>query len=199
MSYPPPPGQGPNPYGQQQSYGYPQQQPQGGQAGYGYPQQGQQAYGAYPQQGAGYQAAPQAMPSSVNAVRIIFYIVGGLGIVGALFTFIAAATVGSSLNDASAYSDTDTSGLASISTGLLVVMGIFELIVAALEIWLATQFTKGGNGVRITGIVLGALMTLGGLGGLLAIVGIIPLALGILIIVFLAKQDAQAWFNRPRY
>ncbi|MGW7521581.1 RDD family protein [Streptomyces sp. NPDC054796] len=70
MSYPPPPGQGQNPYGQQpqqpgqqpqQPYGYPQQgqPPAGGQPAYGYPQQGQAPYGqqqpgqpayGYPQQ-----------------------------------------------------------------------------------------------------------------------------------------------------
>ncbi|MGW8380688.1 RDD family protein [Streptomyces sp. ODS28] len=58
MSYPPPPGQGQNPYGQN-PYGQQPQQPQQ-QPGYGYPQQGQNPYGQ-PQQGANPygQGAPQ--------------------------------------------------------------------------------------------------------------------------------------------
>ncbi|OEV13594.1 hypothetical protein [Streptomyces nanshensis] len=197
MSYPPPPGQDPNnPYAQpppQQAYGYPQQ-PQGGQPGYGYPQQGgfqQPVQGGYPQQpGFTYPNAPQTMPGTVNAVRIILFIMGGLGIIGAIYNFVQAATFSDTVGDAE---------FASIGTGVIIAGAVLGLIFSAAAIFLASQFTKGGNAIRICCIVYGSLMALGGLFGLIVIVGIIPLALGVLIIVFMAKQDGAQWFNRARY
>jgi uncharacterized membrane protein len=197
VSYPPPPGQDPNnPYAQpppQQAYGYPQQ-PQGGQPGYGYPQQGgfqQQTHGGYPQQpGFTYPNAPQTMPGTVNAVRVILFIMGGLGILGAIGNFIQAAIFSSRAADAQ---------FASIGTGVIVALAVIGLIVSVGALFLASQFNSGGNAVRIWTIVYGSFMALGGVIGLIVIIGIIPLALGILIIVFMAKQDGSAWFNRARY
>lgn len=197
MSYPPPPGQDPNnPYAQpppQQAYGYPQQQPQGGQPGYGYPQQGgfqQPVQGGYPQQpGFTYPNAPQTMPGTVNAVRIIMFIMGGLGIIGAIANFYNASQV----------DDTYGSEFASVGSGILIFGGVIGLLFSAAAIFLASQFSNGGNAIRICCIVYGSLMAIGGLFALIVIVGIIPLALGVLIIVFMAKQDGAAWFNRARY
>jgi hypothetical protein len=199
MSYPPPqnPYEGGNPYQQppqqpppQQAYGYPQQQP--GQPGYGYPQQGgfqQPVQGGYPQQpGFNYPNAPVTMPGTVNAVRIILFILGGLGLLGAIGNFVQAAMFSA-----------NSSEFANLGAGLIVALGVVGLIISAGAIFLATQFNTGGNGVRIWTIVYGSVMALFGLLSLIVIVGIVPLALGILIIVFMAKEDGSQWFNRPRY
>jgi hypothetical protein len=200
VSYPPPPGQDPNnPYAQpppQQGYGYPQQPPGGqpGQPGYGYPQQGgiqQPAQAGYPQQpGFTYPNAPQTMPGSVNAVRIIMYIMGGLGFLGSIWNFFQASQIDDTYG---------SSEFASVGAGFVIASGVIGLIFSAAAIFLASQFNNGGNAIRICSIIYGSLMALGGLISLIVIVGIIPLALGILIIVFMAKQDGAAWFNRPRY
>ncbi|MCH6162162.1 hypothetical protein [Streptomyces marispadix] len=205
MSYPPPqnPYEGGNPYQRppqqpppQQPYGYPQQ-PQGGfpqqpaQPGYGFPQGGfqQPVQGGYPQQpGFNYPNAPVTMPGTVNAVRIILFIMGGLGILGAIGNFVQAAMFSANSSD-----------FADVGAGLIVAIGVFGLIVSAGAIFLATQFNTGGNGVRIWTIVYGSLMALGGLISLIVVIGIVPLALGILIIVFMAKEDGSQWFNRTRY
>ncbi|NLU72340.1 hypothetical protein HCC61_06535 [Streptomyces sp. HNM0575] len=198
MSYPPPqnPYEGGNPYQRppqqpppQQGYGYPQQP---GQPGYGYPQQGgfqQPVQGGYPQQpGFNYPNAPATMPGSVNAVRIILFILGGLGLLGAIGNFIQAAMFSANSTE-----------FANLGAGLIVALGVVGLIISAGAIFLGTQFNSGGNTVRIWTIVYGSLMAVFGLLTLIVIVGIIPLALGILIIVFMAKEDGSQWFNRPRY
>jgi hypothetical protein len=200
MSYPPPqnPYEGGNPYQRppqqpppQQAYGYPQQPGQPGQPGYGYPQQGfqQPMQAGFPQQpGFNYPNAPVTMPGTVNAVRIILFVMGGLGLLGAIGNFVQAAMFSANSSD-----------FANVGAGLIVAIGVFGLILSAGAIFLATQFNTGGNGVRIWTIVYGSLMALFGLLSLIVIVGIIPLALGILIIVFMAKQDGSQWFNRTRY
>ncbi|THA24885.1 hypothetical protein E4198_09230 [Streptomyces sp. RKND-216] len=55
----------------------------------------------------------------------------------------------------------------------------------------------GGPGWRIATIVLGSPSILGGVFSLLT--GVVNIALGILIIVFMCKAEAKAWYDRPRY
>lgn len=197
MSYPPPPGQDPNnPYAQpppqQPGYGYPQQGQ--GQPGYGYPQQAgfhQPVQGGYPQQpGFNYPNAPMQMPGTVNAVRIILFILGGLGILGGIGNFVQASQAEETLGG---------TGLADLGAGAMIASGVISLLLSALAIFLASQFNTGGNGIRVGTIVYGSVMAFFGLLTLIVIVGIIPLALGILIIVFMAKQDGAQWFNRQRF
>lgn len=204
MSYPPPPqpGQDPNnPYaqpqqGQQPGYGYPQQ---GQQPGYGYPQQGGlPSYGGPAEQGypMGAPGMPMVMPGGVKAARVMLFVVGGLGLIGAVFLFIAAAAFDEMVENSSA-AGADTAGLADLGAGLVAVVGVLALVVAGLGILLGAKFSTGGNGVRIGTIVYGAFMILGGV--LQLPVGILQLVLGILVVVFVAKSDGNAWFNRPRY
>lgn len=201
MSYPPQ-GQDPNnPYAQQQGqqpgYGYPQQ----GQPGYGYPQQqgGLPSYGGpadqgYPM-GGGY-GMPMQMPGGVKAARVILYVVGGLSIIGAIFAFIAAATF-DDLIGSSGTTSADASAMADLGAGVVAVIGVLGLVFAAIAIMLAMKFAGGGSGVRIGTIVYGAFMILFGLLSLPG--GILQMVLGILVVVFVAKSDGNAWFNRPRY
>ncbi|MDI3405471.1 hypothetical protein [Streptomyces cavernicola] len=189
-----------NPYGQQQQgpygqpqqgqpgYGYPQQAPQGvPQQGYGYPQQAQQ--GGYP----GYPGGAMEMPGGVKAARVMLWVIVAFQIIGGIASFVGAAALGS-IDDGT--TTTDDSALA-LGSGMIVVMGILILILAGLGAWLALSFKNGGNTTRICAIVYGAFVVLGGIFQLP--LGIVSIAVGVLIIVFTAKSDGAAWFNRPRY
>ncbi|WP_314171710.1 hypothetical protein [Streptomyces winkii] len=189
MSYPPQPPN--NPYGgrryppPQQGYGYPPQPP-GGQPGYGFQQPVQ---GGYPQQpGFNYPNAPETMPGTVNTVRVIMLVFAGLGILAAIGVFVRAAA----FNQLSG-------GFAGIGTGVLMGFAVFWLLVNVGAIYLASQFGNARSSVRIWSILYGVLLVLVGLLTLIGVVGMVPLALGILIIVFLAKQEGSQWFTRGRY
>ncbi|NLU66830.1 hypothetical protein [Streptomyces sp. HNM0574] len=198
MSYPPPPGPGnpgtpgPNPYAQQPGQvpnPYAQQQP------YGYPQQAPSPYaqqpGGYPPQ----HAAPTVMPSTVKAARVMLFVLGGLGVLTLLL--VIGMTV--FLNASASRSEYDTSGAMAVTTGVAIVQGLIAVVIAAAGFVLGAQVPKGGNGVRVGGIIYGSLMALGGLISIFSLVGIVPLALGTMVVIFLVNKDGEAWFNRPRY
>jgi hypothetical protein len=203
----PPPQQPQQPYGYpqqppqqpQQPYGYPQQPPQQPQPGYGYPQQqqqpqGAQPYGAYPQQPHapyGYAGGPEVMPQAPKTARTLLFVLGGMEIVAALLVFVGAAAL-------SALDDTNSS---SLPIGVLWFAGVFALALGALCIAMGTKFKTGGPGTRTGAIVIGALVLVGGVinlfsGGVFALLPLVP---AILVIVFSAKAETAAWFNRPRY
>ncbi|MET7786328.1 hypothetical protein ACFYSJ_00480 [Streptomyces sp. NPDC005248] len=198
-----------NPYGQQPGgqpgYGYPQQAPQGGQPGYGYPQQAPQGV---PQQGYGYAQAPAGygfpggpveMPGSVKAARIMLYILGGLQAVGAVIAVVAGAWISKKLSDTSTYG-ADADKAAGIGMGVMVVVGILILAFAVWAILTAVKFSTGGNGIRISAIIYGSVVTLFSVLSLLSanVLALVSIVLGILIIVFCARQDGASWFQRPR-
>ncbi|QPP05019.1 hypothetical protein G4Z16_11585 [Streptomyces bathyalis] len=203
MSYPPEPPNNPyannpyadNPYSQQppqqpqQGYGYPQQQ--GGQPGYGYPQQpGQPGYG-YPQAPppGGPGTAPAALQSKVNAVRVMMFIAGGLQGALSIFALIGLGFATNSLNEMESVTD------ARIGLGVAyAIFGVF-LAHAIIGIVLGISTPKGGNGVRVGGIVWASFLTLFGLPALPF--GLIWMGIGITCIVLLAQ--AGAWFNRQPY
>ncbi|MEW1693956.1 hypothetical protein ACIQCR_26835 [Streptomyces sp. NPDC093249] len=192
-----------NPYGQPQDQG----QGQGQQPGYGYPQQAPQ--GVPPQQGYGYPAAPplspygnggypgaaMEMPGGVKAARVMLWIMGGLNLIGALVMVVMSFAVSSELEKSGA-SSADAEAFASLGQGLLIAAGVFSLIVGVVGILLAVKFKSGGNGVRIGAIVYGSV---GALFSIFSLpLGIVSLALAVLVIVFVAKGDGSAWFNRNK-
>lgn len=213
MSYPPQPGQDPNnPYAQQPQgqpgYGYPQQQA----PGYGYPQDPQQAAYGYPQQGglsayggpaeqgypmgAGY-GVPAQMPSPVKTVRIINFVLGSLAVVGTLGLILVAALFNDAMNDPSVAADPDAGMVADLGTGVFVFLAFLAAANAVYSFLCAVKAKTGGPGWRIATIVLGSLSILGGVFSLPT--GVVNIALGILIIVFMCKAEAKAWYDRPRY
>ncbi|MER8234082.1 hypothetical protein [Streptomyces sp. NPDC094049] len=188
-------------------YGQPQDQGQGQQPGYGYPQQAPQ--GVPPQQGYGYPAAPplspygngglpgaaMEMPGGVKAARVMLWIMGGLNVIGALVLVVMGFALSSEL-EKSAGSSADAEAFASLGQGILIAGGVFSLIVGVVGILLALKFKSGGNGVRIGAIVYGSV---GALFSLFSLpLGIVTLALAVLVIVFVAKADGSAWFNRNK-
>ncbi|GAA4904218.1 hypothetical protein ACFPM3_29520 [Streptomyces coeruleoprunus] len=179
-----------NPYGQQpQQPGYGQP----AQPGYGYPQ-------APPVQpyGAGYPAAPMAMPGLMQTARVLLFIVAGLqiivGIVLAIM-FAAVQDVGNSTGAESA-----TNALAGLGYILVVIVLGF----AAWAIILGVKFSKGGGGVRVATIVYASLYILLSLANFAggtsssAVGGVIGLAIGGIILASMVNSSASAWFNRPR-
>ncbi|MFI5754286.1 hypothetical protein [Streptomyces sp. NPDC051569] len=187
------PGQPPQ--GQQPGYGYPQGQPQQGQQpGYGYPQAPpvQQAGYGYP---GGYPAAPTEMPGGIKAARVMLWVMSAFQVIAGIFLFAAMGAVDDAVNNAD--TTADTAALADFGKGIVAFLAVLMLIFAALSITLALKMKSGGNATRICAIVYGAFAALGGLVSLP--LGIVTLALGILIIVFVAKSDGAAWFQRPRY
>lgn len=185
-----------NPYGQQQGqqqpgYGYPQQTPQGvpPQQGYGYP--------AAPPYGGGYPGAAMVMPGGVKANRVILWILGVLQALFGLIAVVASKWVAEQLAS-SPELDGQTQDVSSILTGTMIVVGVIGLAFGIWAIIMAVKIGSGGNGIRISGIVYGSLVTLGSLVNLLGanVFALISLVLGILLIVFFAKSDAAAWFKR---
>ncbi|WP_329040120.1 hypothetical protein OHT61_19880 [Streptomyces sp. NBC_00178] len=186
-----------NPYGQQQQggqqgYGYPQQTPQGvPQQGYGYPQ-APPVPGGY-----GFPGAPTEMPGSVKSARVMLYVIAGLQVIGAIIFAIAAAAVNAAKNDATLKDDVQFQQLADYSGGALWGFVVFAVLWGVFAVVLAAKFGKGGNGLRITTIVFGVITAILGLYPFL-VIGLAHTVLAILIIVFVAKADGGAWFNRGR-
>jgi hypothetical protein len=177
--------------------------------GYGYPQQ--PAYPGYP---VGNMMQP-TMPGLLTTARVFLFIIGAVQVLGALAWFYVAAFVSDVSDAADRYSTTSDDPFSSFSDGAGVASGVivlFALIAAgfaALSIILGVKFGKGGQGVRITTVVYGAL---GGVVGLIALVAGLDsgLASAILFpliwVVFAAIITAApvvpsgtAWFARPRY
>lgn len=188
-----------NPYGQQQGqppqqgYGYPQQgQQPGQQPGYGYPQAppvGQ--YGDFP-------GGPMTqMPGTLKAARIMLFVIGGLQLIGAAIFALAAVAVQKAKEDPKLRDDIDFEQLADYSTNLLWGFTVAILVWGVIAVFLGAKVGNGGNGIRIATIVFASITALLGIYPFL-VVGIVHLVLAVLIIVFCAKADGGAWFNRPR-
>ncbi|MFB7272244.1 hypothetical protein [Streptomyces sp. NPDC056244] len=188
-----------NPYGQQgqqpgqPGYGYPQGQP-GQQPGYGYPQAPpvQQPYGGYP----GAPGGQMEMPGGVKAARVMLWVISAFQIISGLLTFAAMGAIDDAVNSSGATS-AEAQTFADFGKGIVGFIAVVTLIFAALSILLALKMSTGGNATRVCAIVYGSFATLGGI--LSLPLGIVTMALGILIIVFVAKADGAAWFQRPRY
>jgi hypothetical protein len=96
-----------------------------------------------------------------------------------------------------------------MAAGLLVFIALIALGLAALSITLGVKFGKGGQGIRITTVIYGALGTIVGLIGLfvgldsgMASAVIFPLlwvAFGAIITAAPVVPSGTAWFSRPRY
>ncbi|ROQ66650.1 hypothetical protein EDD93_1058 [Streptomyces sp. 840.1] len=194
-----------NPYGQPQpggqpGYGYPQQTPQDvPQQGYGYPS----APPVNPQFGGGYggYGAMTEMPGGVKAARVMLYVIAGLQVIGMILIAISAVAVSAAKNDETLKDDVDFQQFADYSSGALWGVAVIVLLWGALAVFLAVKFGKGGNGIRITAIVFASISALLGLYPFV-LVGLVHTVLSVLIIVFVAKSDGGAWFNRqqqPQY
>ncbi|TXS53011.1 hypothetical protein EAO75_01790 [Streptomyces sp. uw30] len=206
--YGPPPQQPPAAPG----YGYPQQAPPGvpPQQGYGYPQQ--PAYPGYP---GGNQMMPQSMPGLLVTARVFLFIISAVQILAGLaWLYVAAIAndVSDAADDLSSSSDDPFSSIGEggdIAAGVLVLIALIALGLAALSITLGVKFSKGGQGIRITTVVYGALGTIVGVIGLfvgldsgLATAVIFPLlwvVFGGIITAAPVVPSGTAWFNRPRY
>ncbi|MGW2300991.1 hypothetical protein [Streptomyces sp. NPDC001809] len=188
-------------------YGQPQGQGQGQQPGYGYPQQAPQ--GVPPQQGYGYPAAPPVspyggggypgvameMPGGVKAARVMMWILGAFNVLGGLAMIAMSFAIDGELEKSGA-SSADAAAFGDLGQGILIGLGIFSLIIGALGMLLAAKFKSGASGVRIGTIVYASFTVLFSIFSLP--LGIVSLVLGILIIVFVAKSDGAAWFNRNK-
>ncbi|MFE7100017.1 hypothetical protein [Streptomyces erythrochromogenes] len=215
-----------NPYGQQPQgqpgYGYPQQAPQGvpPQGGYAYPQQAPQGYpggpAGYPGGPGGYPGPHMEMPGGAKAARVILFIMGALQALGGLFFIIGGAVLGAALSDSSSSSAEDAGAVAGTAG---VVLGLLFIGFALWPILTAAKMGKGRGGVRVSGIIYGSLQTLfavlgillnlvalgasehttgsGGLTVISVLPSVISLALGLTIIIGLAK--AGDYFRRPQY
>lgn len=191
-------------YNYDYGYGYPQQQTYPGYAGY----PGQPGY-----PGAG-MMPPQSMPSMpglLTTARVFLFIIGGVQILGGLAWLYIAAFV-------SDVTDGATSGSASLESfddaghaaaGMLVFIALLTLGIAALSITLGVKFSRGGQGIRITTVVYGALGSVVGLIALFAGLDtgsatavVFPLIWVVFAGVITAAPvvpSGTAWFARPRY
>ncbi|MGV9879395.1 hypothetical protein [Streptomyces sp. NPDC003006] len=201
-----------NPYGQppQQppaapGYGYPQQAPPGvpPQQGYGYPQQ--PAYPGYP----GGNMMPQSMPGLLVTARVFLFLISAVQILFAVI-YLYVAAIANDVSDSA-----DDFGLGGVSdggdalTGIAVVGALIAAGFATLSITLGVKFSRGGQGVRITTVIYGALGAIVGLIALFvgldsglasAIIGpLIWVVFAVVITMAPVVPSGTAWFNRPRY
>ncbi|MFE9336064.1 hypothetical protein [Streptomyces sp. NPDC007063] len=225
MSYPPPPGQQPNPYttppqgGQGAPYGYPGQgagQPGHGQPGYSQPGYSQPGYGypggvpPYPGGGPGAGMQPSvSMPGQVVTARVLLFVAGSMWALLAVIVFFLGLVANDAVND---LPGVDTAGGAALGVafiGLLIFGGL-----AALHIVPASMFGKGRVGTRVTAIIAASvnalLPLLGCFGALGSAVGgedaasiffwyILWLATAVVTLIFCCLGPASQWFNRPQY
>ncbi|ATL29924.1 hypothetical protein [Streptomyces formicae] len=203
-----------NPYGQppQQppaapGYGYPQQAPPGvpPQQGYGYPQQpGYPGYPGYP----GGNMMQQSMPGLLMTARVFLFLISSVQILSTI-GFLYGAAVANDVSDSADEFGLDDAGFGDAATGLFVVFALIAAALATLSITLGVKFGRGGQGVRITTVVYGAL---GGIVGLIylfvgldtglatAIIGpLIWVVFAVIITLAPVVPSGTAWFNRPRY
>ncbi|MFH9421212.1 hypothetical protein [Streptomyces sp. NPDC017529] len=194
-------------YPNQNPYGPPQGQPQGPpQPQYGYPQQQpmqQQPYAPFPAGPVGPGGmpgipAPNQMPGSIKAARVMLYVLAVTGVIGIIMMTVGLNKLSSTSSQYSGLGG-DTEGLLNAGKGMMVFCMILMAAYAAVALVLALQYSKGANGIRIGTIIFGAVSILCSIPFAIAIYGIPNFVMSILIIVFAAKQDGQAWFTRPRY
>lgn len=200
-----------NPYGQppQQppaapGYGYPQQGPPGvpPQQPYGYPQQ--PAYPGYP----GGNMMQQSMPGLLVTARVFLFLISSVQILAAI-GFLYFAAIANDVSDSADDFGLDDAGIGDAATGVFVILALIAAGLATLSITLGVKFSRGGQGVRITTVVYGALGAIVGLiylfvgldtGLASAIIGpLIWLVFGIIITLAPVVPSGTAWFNRPRY
>ncbi|MFG2499864.1 hypothetical protein ACGFSB_16820 [Streptomyces sp. NPDC048441] len=200
-----------NPYGQppQQppaapGYGYPQAPPGvPPQQGYGYPQQ--PAYPGYP----GGNMMPQSMPGLLVTARVFLFLISAVQILAAI-VYLYIGAIASDVSDSA-----DDYGFGSVGdggdaiAGILIVVALIAAALAALSITLGVKFSRGGQGIRITTVIYGALGGVVGLIGLFigldsglatAIIGpLIWVTFAVIITIAPVVPSGTAWFNRPRY
>lgn len=142
--------------------------PQPGYPQPGYPQAGMPPYGYYQQP-----MPLTRMPGSVRAAQVMSFLLGGLGV---LLIIVAGMTAGA-----------ERAGAITAGFMLPIVLSCF-----------AFGFARGGNGIRITAIVLASLEMVFALGS--SISGMPPGMLGFGIsmatVITLSQRSARAWFKR---
>ncbi|MEV2255777.1 hypothetical protein AB0I94_35370 [Streptomyces sp. NPDC050147] len=203
-----------NPYGQppQQppaapGYGYPQTPPGvPPQQGYGYPQQ-QPAYPGYP--GGGGNMMQQSMPGLLVTARVFLFLISAVQILFAII-YLYVGAIASDAGDSG--EDLGLTGMGEAGdavAGIAIIGALIAAAFAALSITLGVKFSRGGQGVRITTVVYGALGGIVGLIGLFvgldsglatAIIGpLIWVTFAVIITIAPVVPSGTAWFNRPRY
>ncbi|MFE9332785.1 hypothetical protein [Streptomyces sp. NPDC006925] len=220
MSYPPPPGQQPNPYatpqqgGQGAPYGYPGQG--AGQPGYAQPGYNQPGYGypggvpPYPGGGPGGGIQPTvSMPGQVVTARVLLFVAGSFWALLAVIVFFVGLVANDAVSDIPGVDAAGGAALGAAFIGLLIFGGL-----AALHIVPASMFGKGRIGTRVTAIIAASvnalLPLLGCFGALGSAVGgedaasmffwyILWLATAVVTLVFCCLSPASQWFNRPQY
>ncbi len=133
-----------------------------------------------------------AMPGNVSAARVMLWVIVGLQVLGvAIFAFAAVAID-------KVKKDNSIPALSNYPVGVL---WAFAVLALAWLVWaavLASKFTSGGNGLRVTTLVFGIITAVLALYPF-TILGIIHLVLAILIACFVGGSNGKAWFNRARY
>lgn len=129
-----------------------------------------------PPPGYGYGATPQrsGLPSGINVASILFFIVGGLSVLGGLLLLVASSIT--------------TTGHA---------IGAVALIVGLVEIWVGVALRQLKQWARVTGLVLAALGAILQLIGLIegGYTGVVGLVLNLVIIYMLMRPDSRQAFE----
>lgn len=150
----------------------------GGPAGYGpAPYGGQPPYQPYPDGGAvpdGHQPQPMTMPGTVRAAQVLFFVMGGLGLLGMV---LAIAT------------DHAEAAGSIFATSIPAFLGLVS----------ALRFPKRKPGSRGTAIIIASLMIAVGLGtlGQGQPAGLLLGGVGVAIVILLSQRRSGHWFGHP--
>jgi hypothetical protein len=129
-----------------------------------------------PPPGYGYGVQPQrgGLPSGVNVASILFFVVGGLSVLGGLILLLASTftTAGHTI-------------------------GAVALIVGLVEIWVGVALRQLKQWARLVGLVLACLGAILQLIGLIAggYTGVVGLVLNVVIIYMLMRPDSRQAFE----
>jgi hypothetical protein len=144
-------------------------------------------------------------PTGVTVIAILGFLLAGLCILGGLGMMLGGGFIASIINQQGGQG---SAGAAGVFAGIGAAVGIFCLIVAAIDIVLALGLLKLKEWARIVTIVLTAIFGALGLLGLLGsfihfnlfatIIRICVLAIQAFIIVYLLKPEVKAAFQAPQ-
>lgn len=143
-------------------------------------------------------------PTGVTVIAILDFLGAGLCILGGLGLMFGGGFIASIINQQGGQAG---AGAAGILAGIGVMVGIFCLLIAAVDIILAVGLLKLKEWARIITIVLtgifGALGVLGLLGGFIhfnlfaTVIRLCVLGIQAFIIMYLLKPEVKAAFQSP--
>ncbi|MFC8093492.1 hypothetical protein [Streptomyces sp. NPDC057301] len=143
----------------------------------------------------------------MTTARVLLYIVSAVQIIiGGVAGTVALLFSKASEAGEAKFGDNPLSDLGNMGAGLMTCVALFFFLLAALSIVLGVKFSRGGQGIRITTAVYGALGAVVGIvllinsdgGGGAIVTSLLWVVFGGIMAAAVTIPSGTAWFNRPR-